>query len=205
MQVDAVRKSYARWAPIYDLAFGRITQGGRRLAARHVNRMGGTVLEVGVGTGLAFGLYARNVRVTGIDVSAEMLAKAAEKVERQGLGHVAGLHQMDARRLDFPDQSFDHVAAMHIMSVVPEPERVLAEMIRVCRVGGSIMIANHFAREKGGWSVAARTLAPLANLLGWHSDFARARVMGDPRLRLEDEVSVPPLGLMTFLRFRRIA
>jgi phosphatidylethanolamine/phosphatidyl-N-methylethanolamine N-methyltransferase len=78
-------------------------------------------------------------------------------------------------------------------------------MIRVCRVGGSIMIANHFAREKGGWSVAARTLAPLANLLGWHSDFARARVMGDPRLRLEDEVSVPPLGLMTFLRFRRIA
>jgi phosphatidylethanolamine/phosphatidyl-N-methylethanolamine N-methyltransferase len=205
MQVDAVRKSYARWAPIYDLAFGRITQGGRRLAARHVNRMGGTVLEVGVGTGLAFGLYARNVRVTGIDVSAEMLAKAAEKVERQGLGHVAGLHQMDARKLDFPDQSFDHVAAMHIMSVVPEPERVLAEMIRVCRVGGSIMIANHFAREKGGWSVAARTLAPLANLLGWHSDFARARVMGDPRLRLEDEVSVPPLGLMTFLRFRRIA
>jgi phosphatidylethanolamine/phosphatidyl-N-methylethanolamine N-methyltransferase len=205
MRVDAVRKSYARWAPIYDLAFGRITQGGRRLAARHVNRMGGSVLEVGVGTGLAFGLYARNVQVTGIDVSAEMLAKAAEKVERQGLGHVAGLHQMDARKLDFPDQSFDHVAAMHIMSVVPEPERVLAEMIRVCRIGGDIMIANHFAREKGGWSVAARALAPLANLLGWHSDFARARVMGDARLRLEEEASVPPFGLMTFLRFRRIA
>jgi phosphatidylethanolamine/phosphatidyl-N-methylethanolamine N-methyltransferase len=205
MRVDAVRKSYARWAPIYDLAFGRITQGGRRLAAQHVNRMGGTVLEVGVGTGLAFGLYARNVQVTGIDVSAEMLAKAAEKVERQDLGHVAGLHQMDARQLGFPDQSFDHVAAMHIMSVVPEPERVLAEMIRVCRVGGDIMIANHFARKKGGWSVAARALAPLANLLGWHSDFARARVMGDARLRLEEDVSVPPFGLMTFLRFRRIA
>jgi phosphatidylethanolamine/phosphatidyl-N-methylethanolamine N-methyltransferase len=205
MRVDAVRKSYARWAPIYDLAFGRITQGGRRLAARHVNRMGGSVLEVGVGTGLAFGLYARNVPVTGIDVSAEMLAKAAEKVERQGLSHVTGLHQMDARKLGFPDQSFDHVAAMHIMSVVPEPERVLAEMIRVCRIGGDIMIANHFAREKGGWSVAARALAPLANLLGWHSDFARARVMGDARLRLEEEVSVPPFGLMTFLRFRRVA
>jgi phosphatidylethanolamine/phosphatidyl-N-methylethanolamine N-methyltransferase len=205
MQVDAVRKSYARWAPIYDLTFGRITNGGRRLAAAQVNRMGGSVLEVGVGTGLAFGLYARNVQVTGIDLSAEMLAKAAEKVEQQGFGNVDGLHQMDARALDFPDQAFDHVAAMHIMSVVPEPERVLAEMVRVCRIGGDIMVANHFARETGGWSVVERAFAPLANLLGWHSDFARTRVMGDPRLRLEEEVSVPPFGLMTYLRFRRIA
>ena len=57
MQVDAIQKTYRRWAPIYDLAFGRITQGGRVLAARHVNALGGSVLEVGIGTGLALGYY----------------------------------------------------------------------------------------------------------------------------------------------------
>jgi phosphatidylethanolamine/phosphatidyl-N-methylethanolamine N-methyltransferase len=191
MQVDAIRRSYARWAPVYDLAFGRITNGGRRLAAAHVNRMGGSVLEVGVGTGLAFQLYAPKVQVTGIDVSAEMLAKAQEKVDAQGLRNVQGLHQMDARAMSFADESFDHVAAMHIMSVVPEPEKVLSEIVRVCRVGGDVMIANHFAHTTEG-------------MLGWHSDFARDRVMGDARLRLEEEVHVPPFGLMTFLRFRRV-
>jgi phosphatidylethanolamine/phosphatidyl-N-methylethanolamine N-methyltransferase len=205
MQVDAIRRSYARWAPVYDLAFGRITNGGRRLAAAHVNSMGGSVLEVGVGTGLAFRLYAPNVQVTGIDVSAEMLAKAQEKVDRAGLRNVAGLHQMDARAMAFADETFDHVAAMHIMSVVPDPEQVLAEMVRVCRVGGAVMIANHFAHTTEGWGWVERLAAPLAHLLGWHSDFSRARVMGDMRLRLEQEVHVPPFGLMTFLRFRRVA
>ncbi len=205
MQVDAIRRSYARWAPVYDLAFGRITNGGRRRAAAHVNRMGGSVLEVGVGTGLAFGRYAPQVQVTGIDVSAEMLAKAQDKIARQGLRNVVGLHQMDARSMAFADGAFDHVAAMHIMSVVPDPEQVLAEMVRVCRVGGSVMIANHFAHTAEGWGWVERMAAPLAHLLGWHSDFARARVMGDARLHLEEEVHVPPFGLMTFLRFRRVA
>jgi phosphatidylethanolamine/phosphatidyl-N-methylethanolamine N-methyltransferase len=205
MHVDAIRRSYARWAPIYDLTFGRITNGGRKLAAAHVNRMGGSVLEVGVGTGLAFGMYAPKVQVTGIDVSAEMLAKAQEKIDRAGLRNVTGLHQMDAREMAFPDESFDHVAAMHIMSVVPEPERVLSEIVRVCRVGGDVMIANHFAHTTEGWGWVERMAAPLAHMLGWHSDFARDRVMGDARLRLEDEVYVPPFGLMTFLRFRRVA
>jgi phosphatidylethanolamine/phosphatidyl-N-methylethanolamine N-methyltransferase len=205
MQVDAIRRSYARWAPVYDLAFGRITNGGRRLAAAHVNRMGGAVLEVGVGTGLAFAMYAPAVQATGIDVSTEMLAKAQEKVTRQGLRNVLGLHQMDARAMTFADESFDHVAAMHIMSVVPEPEQVLSEIVRVCRVGGSVMIANHFAHTTEGWGWVERLAAPLAHMLGWHSDFARERVMGDARLRLEEEVFVPPFGLMTYLRFRRIA
>jgi phosphatidylethanolamine/phosphatidyl-N-methylethanolamine N-methyltransferase len=205
MQIDAVRKSYARWAPVYDLTFGRITNGGRIRAAAHVNRMGGSVLEVGVGTGLAFPFYDRRIPITGIDASAEMLKIAAKRVTEGHHTHVVALRQMDARTLDFPDESFDHIAAMHIMSVVPEPERVLAEMVRVTRVGGDVMIANHFAHEKGGWTTLSRVLAPMANLLGWHSDFDQARVMGDARLRLEEQAQLPPFGMMTFLRFRRIA
>jgi phosphatidylethanolamine/phosphatidyl-N-methylethanolamine N-methyltransferase len=204
MQVEAIQKSYRRWAPVYDMAFGRITQGGRILAARHVNATGGSVLEVGIGTGLALGYYAARVQVTGIDLSAEMLAEAEVRAAKLGLSNLEGLHQMDARQIDLPDASFDHVAAMHIMSVVPEPERVLAEMVRLCRPGGSVLIANHFAGVSRGWALAERVAAPLANLLGWHSDFAIARVMGDARLHLEEQVQVRPFGLMTFLRFRRV-
>jgi phosphatidylethanolamine/phosphatidyl-N-methylethanolamine N-methyltransferase len=204
MQVDAIQKTYRRWAPVYDLAFGRITQGGRLLAARHVNAAGGSVLEVGIGTGLALEYYAPTVRVTGIDLSAEMLDEARLRASRRGLGNVAGLHQMDARAIALEDASFDHVAAMHIMSVVPEPERVLDEMARLCRPGGSVMIANHFAGRVEGWARLERLAAPLANLLGWHSDFDIARVMGHPKLRLEEARQVRPFGLMTFLRFRRV-
>lgn len=204
MQVDAIQKSYRRWAPVYDLTFGRITQGGRILAAAHVNAQGGSVLEVGIGTGLALDFYAAHVQVTGVDVSAEMLREAEGKAQKRGLRNLAGLHQMDARDLAFPDAGFDHVAAMHVMSVVPEPEKVLDEMARVVRPGGSVMIANHFAGRAEGWTVAERLAAPLADLLGWHSDFAIERVMGHPKLRLEEQRQVRPFGLMTFLRFRRV-
>ena len=204
MQVDAIQKSYRRWAPVYDLAFGRITQGGRLLAARHVNAQGGSVLEVGIGTGLALGYYARHVRVTGIDLSAEMLGEARARAKALDLPNLGGLHQMDARDIALPDASFDHVAAMHVMSVVPEPERVLAEMARLCRPGGSVMIANHFCGMSRGWALAERLATPLANVLGWHADFAIDRVLGNARLKLEDQVQVRPFGLMTYLRFRRV-
>ncbi len=204
MQVDAIQKTYRRWAPVYDITFGRITQGGRIMAARHVNAQGGSVLEVGIGTGLALGFYSPQVQVTGIDLSAEMLREAELRARKLGLRNVAGLHEMDARHIAFPDASFDHVAAMHIMSVVPEPERVMDEMARLCRPGGSVLIANHFAGRAEGWSFAERMAAPLANLLGWHSDFAIERVMGHPHLKLEEHAQVRPFGLMTFLRFRRV-
>ncbi|MBA3909284.1 MAG: SAM-dependent methyltransferase [Rhodobacter sp.] len=204
MQVDAIQRTYRRWAPVYDLAFGRITEGGRILAARHVNSQGGSVLEVGIGTGLALSFYSPKVQITGIDVSAEMLSAAELRAKKLGLRNVAGLHKMDARAIDLPDASFDHVAAMHIMSVVPEPERVLEEMARLCRPGGSVLIANHFAGRAEGWSFAEKLAAPMANLLGWHADFAIDRVLGHPGLKLEESQQVRPFGMMTFLRFRRV-
>lgn len=206
MEIDAVAKSYARWAPVYDRTFGAITNAGRRRATAFVNATGGAVREVGVGTGLALPFYGKGVQVTGVDFSTEMLAKARARVTQQRLTQVAALRQMDARTLDFPDQSFDNVCAMHIMSVVPEPERVLSEMVRVCRVGGHVLIVNHFAAEgRGLMARLDRLFAPLSDLLGWHSDFPRARVMGDARLKLVEEGALPPLGMMTYLRLRRVA
>ncbi len=204
MELEAVAKSYARWAPVYDHTFGAVTNAGRRRATGFANHVGGTVLEVGVGTGLALPFYAPHLQVTGIDFSEDMLAKAREKVAEQKLGHVRDLRQMDARALDFPDASFDTVCAMHILSVVPEPEKVMAEMARVCKPGGHVLVVNHFAAEgQGVMARLERVVAPLSDLLGWHSDFARSRVLGDARLTLEEEDGLPPLGMMTYLRLRK--
>lgn len=204
MELDAVRRSYKRWAPIYDLSFGAISQAPRRRAVAHINARGGDVLEVGVGTGLSLPHYGESVRVTGIDFSDEMLDKARDKVAALELRQVRQLRQMDARALDFADESFDTVTAMFLVSVVPEPERVISEMARVCRIGGEVVIVNHFARDKGALAAVERAFARFENTLGWHSDFDMARVMGDPRLHLSDRTPLPPFGLFTFLRFRRI-
>lgn len=204
MELNAVRKSYARWAPIYDKTFGAITDVGRRTAVDYINSQDvENVLEVGVGTGLALPRYRQDIAVTGIDFSEDMLAKARAKVEQRGLSHIQDLRQMDARTLDFPDASFEVVAAMHVISVVPEPERVMAEMARVCRPGGLIVITNHFARETGMLAQIERLSAPFANLLGWHSDFEIATVLKEPDLTVIEQRSLPPMGMMTFLALRK--
>ncbi|MGP3697822.1 class I SAM-dependent methyltransferase [Rhodobacter sp. NSM] len=203
MELDAVSRSYKRWAPIYDFSFGKVSESPRRRTATHVNARGGRVLEVGVGTGLSLPLYSHRVDVTGIDFSHEMLAKAREKVEELGLKPVKHLRQMDARELDFPDETFDTVVAMFLVSVVPEPERVVSEMARVCRKGGEVVIVNHFARDKGPLAAVEKALARFENTLGWHSDFAIERVTGDQRLEVVEQAPMGPGGLFTFLRFRR--
>lgn len=204
MELNAVKTSYARWAPVYDKTFGAITNVGRRKAVDYINAQDATnVLEVGVGTGLALPNYRKDLKVTGIDFSEDMLAKAKAKVKKLGLDHVQNLRQMDARDLDFSDASFDVVAAMHIISVVPEPERVMAEMERVCTPGGLIVITNHFARETGMLARIERLTAPFANLLGWHSDFEIRTVLRQPNLTVTEKKSLPPMGMMTFLVLKK--
>lgn len=203
MDIGAVGTSYRRWAPVYDRTFGRITNVGRRRAVEYLNARSGTLLEVGVGTGLSLRDYRPHLSVTGIDYSDEMLEKAREKVRAEGLQHVAELRQMDARELDFPDESFDTVVAMYLVSVVPDPERVVAEMARVCKPGGEVLIINHFARERGFLAMLERVFAPFANTLGWHSDFRIDRVLGCDLLTEAERRTLPPLGMFTFLRLRR--
>lgn len=206
MEPKAIKSSYARWAPIYDRTFGAITNFGRRTAVDYINAQDvESVLEVGVGTGLALPSYRPDLAVTGIDFSEDMLAKAQDKVDQHDLKHVRNLAQMDARELDFLDLSFDVVTAMHIISVVPEPERVMAEITRVCKPGGLIVITNHFARERGLLAWVERLTAPFANLLGWHSDFEISTVLQQPDTSIVKQTSLPPVGMMTFLVLRKNA
>ena len=199
MDIKAVQTSYARWAPVYDKTFGAVTNAGRQHAVEYINRRGGKVLEVGVGTGLSLEHYGPETQVTGIDFSEEMLQKARDKVKALSLSHVTELRQMDARALDFPDNHFDTVAAMHVLSVVPEPERVMTEIARVCKPGGKVVITNHFLRERGLLASLERIFAPLANTIGWHSDFEIETLLQEESLAVEEQRPLPPLGIMTFL------
>lgn len=203
MDPKSIASSYRRWAPVYDKSFGLVTRRGRRKAVDYINRRTGGVLEVGVGTGLSLPDYGNHLEITGIDFSREMLAKARQKVEAEQLSQVVELRQMDARVLDYPDNHFDTVVAMFLVSVVPEPERVVAEMTRVCKTGGDVIIVNHFARDRGPLSVLERSFAPFDKLLGWHSDFRVERVLGESALQIKDCRTFPPLGIFTFLELEK--
>src|SRR5205814_10228432 len=132
----------------YDIFFGPVFHPGRKEAVRIANdRPRQHILEVGVGTGLSLPHFRKDSRVTGIDVSEEMLAKARRRAERLRLSHVEVLRVMDAENLEFPDNSFDAVLALYVASVVPNPARFAAEMRRVCIPGGTIVVVNHFTSE----------------------------------------------------------
>lgn len=199
MRIDQVESAYARWAPIYDWSFGKLTALARRRTMAYVGERRGSVLEVGVGTGLSLDLYPAGRPVTGIDFSAEMLARAREKAAHGMLPVTPDLHRMDARQLDFPDDHFDTVLAMHVLSVVPEPRRVMAEMARVCKPGGEVVVTNHFARDAGLLHYAERAISAIPGAVGWHSDFASEIVTDAPGLSLKRFEDLPPLGVMTLV------
>jgi len=203
MDEDAVKSAYRRWAPVYDHTFGKVASEGRKHAVEIINTRSGRVLEVGVGTGLSLPTYGRHLEIVGIDLSPEMLDKARERVVEEGLHNVTGLHEMDAGDLKFPDAAFDTTVAMYVMTVVPEPEKVMRELSRVTKPGGEVILVNHFSQDEGvrGW--VERKMAPFADKLGWHPVFDVDRVMVCEDLKLIDRRALRPLGLFTMIRFAK--
>jgi phosphatidylethanolamine/phosphatidyl-N-methylethanolamine N-methyltransferase len=196
-----VRKAYARWEPVYDMVFGELLAPGRRQAIETINRRDGRVLEVGVGTGISLPQYRRELKITGIDLSPAMLAKARERVERHGLDNVEALLEMDAAAMTLEDGSFDVVVAMYVLTAVPDPAAVMRECERVCRPGGEVLVLNHFSDGQGVIGFIEKVSAPAASLIGWRPEFPRAAIMVCDGLELMEAQSLSPLGIMQLLRF----
>lgn len=206
MQLDSILKSYARYAPVYDQTFGWLLSfKGRAMAAGFTNQRPGKILEVGVGTGISLPYYRHEHQVHGIDISPQMLDRAHKRVHRKRLGNVTQLTIMDARKLQFADNTFDFVVAAYVMSVVPEPEKVIQEMERVCKPGGDVLIVNHFAAEKGMRRNVESMLAPLSNKLGWRPDMPVEVVLEHTKLKEISRQTLPPVGLFTLLHLRKEA
>ena len=184
MRIDAVKAAYRRYANIYDAVFGPVLQPGRKAVIEALGcRPGERVLEVGVGTGLSLPMYPDSVRLTGIDLSHEMLERARARVARRGLRNVEALLEMDAEAMDFPDASFDKVVAMYVVSVTDRPAQLLHELQRVCKPAGDIFIVNHVRSDNPVVGALEKSLARFANQLGFHPDFElRSLVNGSYRV-----------------------
>ncbi len=201
LDADSVRNAYRRWASVYDLVFGGISGWGRRRAAFEVNRLPGTrVLEVGVGTGLALPYYAPDKRITGIDLSVDMLDRARARVATDGLSNVEDLLELDAENTGFAAGRFDIAVGMFVASVVPNPRRLLAELRRVVRPGGHILFVNHFAAKDGPRWWVERAMAPASRALGWHPDFAIDALFAPADAASVQLTAVPPFGLFTLAK-----
>lgn len=161
---------YSDLAPLYDRTFGKHFYSRERTVINQLDiPFGAEVLEVGVGTGTSFPAYPRTCKVTGIDPAPHMLARAQAKIDENRWGHLRVM-PMDALALDFPDNTFDYVMAFHVVSVVPDPIRMMSEVKRVCRPGGTIAIVNHFTSESRIWGRLTRSLDPITRRLGWSTE-----------------------------------
>jgi phosphatidylethanolamine/phosphatidyl-N-methylethanolamine N-methyltransferase len=201
----SLRKAYARWAPVYDLVFGAVFERGRRAAIAAAERIGGRILEVGVGTGISLPGYSRQNRIIGIDLSEEMLRKARRRVAELSLTNVETLEVMDAEHLSFTDASFDAVVATHVISTVPNPEAALDECARMLRPGGEMILLSRIGADAGLRHLVERLLQPIVCRLGWRSEFSWDRfVRWTERrtdMRLIERRSMPPFGHFSLLRF----
>jgi len=206
---EMVEQAYDRWAPIYDLVFGGVFSKGRDAAIQATNKIGGHVLEVGVGTGISLPLYAPHVRIVGTDISEAMLKKARQRVSELHLKNVEGLAVMDAEKLEFPDDSFDVVMAQYVVTAVPNPEAALDEFARVLRPGGELIILTRVSADTGMRRVIEQGLQPVVRRLGFRTaEFSWSRytdwLAGARGMELVERRLIPPLGHFSLVRFRKV-
>ena len=205
---DGVAKVYGRWAPIYDVVFGKVFDHGRQSTIAEADRIGGRILDVGVGTGLSLSDYSPTTRLCGVDISEPMLRKAQGRVRALGLKNVETLAVMDAKNLAFADASFDAVVAQYVITAVPDPEATLDEFVRVLKPGGEIILVNHLGAESGLRWAFEQGFSPIARRLGWSPEFPWARLTNwadRAGFRVIERRPMPPMGHFSLIRFGKAA
>ncbi|MES1954146.1 phosphatidylethanolamine N-methyltransferase [Salinisphaera hydrothermalis EPR70] len=200
MDERSVVTAYRRLSSTYDRFFGPVFEQGRQVAVHKMNcQAGDRVLEVGVGTGLSLEHYPDGVEVVGIDVSPDMLEHARQRVN--GNADRITLQVMDGQATEYPDDSFDKVVAMYVVSVAPDPKKLVEEMKRVCKPGGEIFIVNHFS-QKGPMAKLERLASPLSKLVGFRPSFPIDDFLAMADLDVVESVPVNAFGYWTFIHAR---
>jgi len=203
-----VEEAYARWAPVYDLAFAAVMRPGRKAIAAAVSPFNGLILDVGVGTGLELPMFGQRQRIVGVDLCEPMLRRAQQRVSAKSLSHVAGLAVMDAMHLGFPDDFFDAVVVPYVLTVVPKPEPCLDEWLRVVKRGGEIILVNHIGAETGPIAIFEAWLGRHSAALGWRPEFPWTIIAdwiaAHPGVKLAERRPLPPFGIFTLARIVKL-
>ena len=207
MKTKQVAEAYDRWAPVYDMVFGPVFRQGRKASIEVAERIGGRILEVGVGTGISLPGYDRSNTVYGVDICDGMLDKARRRVSSLGLTNVEAIEVMDAEDLAFPDNSFDVVVAQYVVTACPNPEKALDEFARVVRPGGEIVITTRVGAGNGMRGVIEKGLMPVTTRLGFRNDFPWSRYdeweRSTPGIALIERRALPPLGHFSLVRYSK--
>ncbi|MBZ0220751.1 MAG: methyltransferase domain-containing protein [Candidatus Methylomirabilis sp.] len=170
MELESIKKIYAGYSNVYDVLFKGIFYPRIKHAINYMDiEPGDRVLDVGVGTGLSLSEFPGCCKVVGIDLSTAMLRKAKDKIRKHGLGHI-NVMSMDAMSIGFKDDSFDKVFISHVVSVVPDPYKLMSEVRRVCKKGGQVVIVNHFKSSNKVVEVVEKLINPVCKKIGWRSD-----------------------------------
>jgi phosphatidylethanolamine/phosphatidyl-N-methylethanolamine N-methyltransferase len=199
--VARVIRTYRYYAPVYDRLFGAVLEPGRRALAQAVCALRpDSVLEVGVGTGLTLRHYPGATAVTGIDFSEEMIEIARRRAARLPERRIE-LLTMNAEAMDFPDRAFDCVTLPYVLSVTPDPGRLCAEIRRVCRKGGTILVLNHFSGSPYWW-LLEKAVRIAGTKAGFRSEFSYEEqiLRRDWQVRSVKEVNL--LGLSRLVEIR---
>ncbi|MFQ5585802.1 MAG: class I SAM-dependent methyltransferase [Thermodesulfobacteriota bacterium] len=193
LKKESITKIYGGQSKVYDALFKKIFYPRIKHAIASMNiRPGDRVLDVGVGTGLSLSFFPRHCSVTGIDLSSKMLTQAKKKVEQMGLDHIR-LIEMDAMHLDFPDDTFDKIFISHVVSVVPDPYKMMDEVRRVCKKGGRVIVINHFRSRNKMVAKVENMITPLSKKVGWRSDLDIDEFMNNSGLTIEREYKLKKL------------
>ena len=201
LTVLGVVRTYGFFAPLYDWVFGRVLEPGRKaMTAAAAALRPASVLEVGVGTGLTMAGYPPEARLFGIDVSADMLRRAQRRAAAMPEREIT-LCEMDAERMDFPDDSFDCVTVPYVLSVTPHPARLVQEIRRVCKPDGTILIVNHFSGSRFWW-LMERAASAVGDRIGFRSEFSYEEHILGHDWQLESCRSVNLFGLSKLVVLR---
>jgi phosphatidylethanolamine/phosphatidyl-N-methylethanolamine N-methyltransferase len=196
-------KLYAEFAPLYDKVFGKIFYNRLEYVIENLGiPPGAKVLEVGAGTGTSFPAYPAHCEITGVDLAPDMLARARQKIVENHWSHLTVM-EMNALDLEFPDNTFDYVMAFHVVTVVPDPVRMIAEAKRVCKSGGRIVIVNHFTSEVPLLGSLTQALDPITRWLGWRTDLRLKPFLQTTGLQVERSYKLSKASLYDVLICRK--